>query len=99
MADSPNGHTPTQVVSHALLTNNRGGTAWTADSTVITPTHNPPEDEGLEHNPSSGGPPETGVAAEIENPANRLPSAELSGVRRAACGGSPYPPTERPITA
>ena len=35
---------PTPVISHAILTNNRGRTSGLSDGVVITPSHNPPED-------------------------------------------------------
>src|SRR5581483_1056393 len=50
------GYTPTPVVSHAILTHNRGRTAHPADGVVVTPSHNPPEDGGFKYNPPSGGP-------------------------------------------
>ena len=34
--------TPTPVISHAILTYNRGRTTGLADGIVITPSHNPP---------------------------------------------------------
>lgn len=36
------GYTPTPVISHAILTYNRGRSARLADGVVITPSHNPP---------------------------------------------------------
>src|SRR6266478_6585304 len=35
--------TPTPVISHAILTYNRGRSGGFADGIVITPSHNPPE--------------------------------------------------------
>ncbi len=35
-------YTPTPVISHAILTYNRGRKAGLADGIVITPSHNPP---------------------------------------------------------
>jgi phosphoglucomutase len=35
------GYTPTPVISHAILTYNRGRTSGLADGVVITPSHNP----------------------------------------------------------
>ncbi|MBF0169684.1 MAG: phosphoglucomutase, alpha-D-glucose phosphate-specific, partial [Nitrospinae bacterium] len=37
------GYTPTPVISHAILTYNRGRSEGLADGVVITPSHNPPE--------------------------------------------------------
>ena len=42
------GYTPTPVISHAILTFNRGKTAGLADGVVITPSHNPPSDGGIQ---------------------------------------------------
>jgi phosphoglucomutase len=55
------GFTPTPVISHAILTYNRGRTAGLADGVVITPSHNPPEDGGIKYNPPQGGPADTQV--------------------------------------
>ena len=35
-------YTPTPVISHAILTHNRGRKSGLADGIVITPSHNPP---------------------------------------------------------
>ncbi len=46
-------YTPTPVLSHAILTHNRGRTTGLADGIVITPSHNPPESGGLQvHHPN-----------------------------------------------
>ncbi len=66
------GYTPTPVVSHAILTYNRGRTDAFADGVVITPSHNPPEDGGFKYNPPSGGPADTDVTKKIEARANEL---------------------------
>ena len=57
MIDDRDGFTPTPVVSHAILTHNRGKKAGLADGIVITPSHNPPEDGGFKYNPPSGSTP------------------------------------------
>ena len=82
MIDSHSGYTPTPVISHAILTYNRGRTSGLADGIVITPSHNPPEDGGFKYNPPHGGPAETGVTAWIETQANRLLAEDLRGVSR-----------------
>src|ERR1700704_3178665 len=46
MIDAGDGYTPTPVVSHAILTYNKGRKSGLADGIVITPSHNPPEDGG-----------------------------------------------------
>ena len=40
------GYTPTPVISHAILSWNKGRTTGLADGVVITPSHNPPRDGG-----------------------------------------------------
>jgi phosphoglucomutase len=64
--------TPTPVISHAILTYNRGLSRGFADGIVITPSHNPPEDGGIKYNPPNGGPADTGVTGWIEKRANEL---------------------------
>jgi phosphoglucomutase len=56
MISERNEYTPTPVISHAILTYNRGRTAGYADGIVITPSHNPPNDGGFKYNPPAGGP-------------------------------------------
>jgi phosphoglucomutase len=82
MIDQDTGYTPTPVISHAILTYNRGRTAGLADGIVVTPSHNPPEDGGFKYNPSHGGPAETEVTTWIQDEANRLLSDNLRTVRR-----------------
>ncbi len=76
------GATPTPVISHAILTHNRGRTGGLADGVVITPSHNPPEDGGFKYNPPSGGPADTGLTLRIEDRANELLRTRLAGVKR-----------------
>jgi phosphoglucomutase len=76
------GATPTPVISHAILTWNRGRTSGLADGVVITPSHNPPEDGGIKYNPPHGGPADTGVTGWIEQRANALLAAGLQSVKR-----------------
>jgi phosphoglucomutase len=79
-----NGYTPTPVISHAILTYNRGRTDSLADGIVITPSHNPPADGGFKYNPPNGGPADTDVTDWIQNRANALLRAGNAGVRRLA---------------
>lgn len=72
MIDQDNGFTPTPVISHAILSYNRGRTSGLADGIVITPSHNPPEDGGIKYNPPNGGPADTQVTKWIEDRANTL---------------------------
>ena len=64
--------TPTPVISHAILTHNRGLSRGFADGIVITPSHNPPEDGGIKYNPPNGGPADTVATGWIEKRANEL---------------------------
>jgi phosphoglucomutase len=82
MIDAQDGYTPTPVISHAILTYNRGRTSGLADGVVITPSHNPPEDGGFKYNPPSGGPADTDVTTSIEHAANALLENGLEGLRR-----------------
>ncbi|HEY1898296.1 MAG TPA: phosphoglucomutase (alpha-D-glucose-1,6-bisphosphate-dependent) [Steroidobacteraceae bacterium] len=82
IADEHTDYTPTPVISHAILTYNRGRTTSLADGIVITPSHNPPDSGGFKYNPPNGGPADTAVTSWIENKANELLAAKLAGVRR-----------------
>ena len=82
MIDEHDGYTPTPVISHAILTTNKGRESGLADGVVITPSHNPPEDGGFKYNPPNGGPADTDVTAAIERAANRYLEDDLKGVKR-----------------
>ena len=75
-------YTPTPVISHAILTWNRGRSRPLADGVVITPSHNPPEDGGFKYNPPEGGPADTTTTKWIQDRANALLADGLRGVRR-----------------
>ena len=75
-------YTPTPVISHAILTYNRGRKQGLADGIVITPSHNPPHDGGFKYNPPNGGPADNAVTAWIEAKANALLEVHLKGVKR-----------------
>ena len=75
-------YTPTPVISHAILTCNRGRKTGLADGIVITPSHNPPHDGGFKYNPPHGGPADNVVTDWIETKANALLEAGLNGVKR-----------------
>lgn len=75
------GYTPTPVISHAILTQNKGATSQLADGIVITPSHNPPQDGGIKYNPPHGGPADTDVTNWIEQRANELLAKDLDGVK------------------
>ena len=82
MVDADEGYTPTPVISHAILTYNRGRKRGLADGIVITPSHNPPRFGGLKYNPPHGGPADTHVTQWIERQANALIADGLRGVAR-----------------
>jgi phosphoglucomutase len=74
--------TPTPVISHAILTHNRGRKSGLADGIVITPSHNPPQDGGFKYNQPHGGPADTAATGWIETKANELLESRLGGVKR-----------------
>jgi phosphoglucomutase len=75
-------YTPTPVISHAILTHNRGRTEGLADGVVITPSHNPPEDGGFKYNPPEGGPADPETTRAIEERSNAMIAQGLREVRR-----------------
>ena len=75
-------YTPTPVISHAILTYNRGRKSGLADGIVITPSHNPPDDGGFKYNPPNGGPAETEVTNWIQSAANQFLESALQGIKR-----------------
>jgi len=93
MIDKDGGYTPTPVISHAILTYNRGRTSGFADGIVITPSHNPPEDGGIKYNPPHGGPADTQVTKWIEDRANALLAGKLQEVKRL-----PYERARKAVT-
>src|SRR3954465_3496353 len=82
MIDAQGATTPTPVISHAILSYNKGRDRGLADGVVITPSHNPPEDGGFKYNPPNGGPADTDITSAIERAANALLENDLQGVRR-----------------
>lgn len=82
MIDEKLGFTPTPVISHAILTYNRGRSSGKADGVVISPSHNPPADGGLKYNPPHGGPADTDATGWIEKKANAFLSDKLAGIAR-----------------
>ncbi len=82
MIDAQDGYTPTPVISHAILSYNKGRKDGLADGVVITPSHNPPEDGGFKYNPPNGGPADTDITGGIERAANRFLEDGLMGVKR-----------------
>src|SRR5215475_7014592 len=86
MVDADNGYTPTPVISHAILTYNRGRKSGLADGIVITPSHNPPRFGGFKYDPPEGGPADTHVTEWIERQANAFIADDLRGVARVPFG-------------
>ncbi len=78
------GYTPTPVISHAILTHNRGKTSGFADGVVITPSHNPPDNGGFKYNPPHGGPADTETTKLIEDRANKILQEGNKDVRRTS---------------
>ena len=76
------GYTPTPVVSHAILSWNRGRRDGLADGVIISPSHNPPSDGGIKYNPPSGGPADTAITKRVQDRANEILRDGLAGVRR-----------------
>jgi phosphoglucomutase len=79
-----NGFTPTPVISHAILTYNRGRTSGLADGIVVTPSHNPPSDGGFKYNPPNGGPADVDITNWVQDRANTLLREKLNGVKRVS---------------
>jgi phosphoglucomutase len=75
-------YTPTPVISHAILTYNRGRQTGWADGILITPSHNPPQDGGFKYNPPNGGPADAAITTWIEQKANAFLENGLQGVSR-----------------
>lgn len=75
-------YTPTPVVSHAILSYNRGRTGGLADGIIITPSHNPPKDGGIKYNPPNGGPADQEITSWIENKANQFLADDMRGVKQ-----------------
>ena len=86
MIDERSGYTPTPVISHAILSYNKGRSSGLADGVVISPSHNPPEDGGYKYNPPHGGPADTDVTAKVEKAANAFLAADMNGVARMPYG-------------
>lgn len=82
MIDEALRFTPTPVISHAILTYNRGRSSGKADGVVISPSHNPPADGGLKYNPPHGGPADTDATGWIEKKANAFIADKLAGISR-----------------
>ena len=96
MVDEHGGYTPTPVISHAILSYNKGRKDGLADGVVITPSHNPPEDGGYKYNPPHGGPADTDVTGKVEKLANRYLEQGMKGVARLTYERARKSPTVHP---
>jgi phosphoglucomutase len=76
------GYTPTPVISHAILAHNCGKKSGLSDGVVITPSHNPPDDEGFKYNPPSAGPADAATTRIIQDRANEILVNGLREVKR-----------------
>lgn len=80
--DSADRYTPTPVLSHAIISHNKGRMEGLADGVVITPSHNPPGDGGYKYNPPHGGPADADLTGQIESLANQHLAEQCRRVRR-----------------
>ena len=85
--------TPTPVISHAILTYNRGRQTGLADGIVVTPSHNPPDSGGFKYNPTHGGPASSEATSWIQAKANEFLAAGLEGVERVSLEKAKAAPT------
>ncbi len=65
-------YTPVPVLSHAIVTHNRGRTMGLADGIAVTPSHNPPRDGGFKYNPPTGGPADVDATQWVQDRANAI---------------------------
>src|SRR5271169_5251084 len=84
MVDAGNSYTPTPVISHAILSYNRGRKRGLADGIVITPSHNPPRFGGFKYDPPHGEPADGQVTQWIEERANAFLADGLREVARVS---------------
>lgn len=75
---------PTPVISHAILTYNRGRSDGLSDGIVITPSHNPPEDGGFKYNPPTAGPAGPEITNVVQKRANEIMRDGLKALKRIA---------------
>ncbi len=91
------GFAPTPVISHAILSHNRGRRNGLADGVVITPSHNPPDDGGFKYNPPDGGPAGTEITGRVQERANAILLNGLRAVRRLPLARAMAAPTTQVI--
>lgn len=78
-------YTPVPVLSHAILTYNRGRVAGFADGIAVTPSHNPPRDGGFKYNPPTGGPADVDITQWVQDRANAILRGGNQDVKRMSC--------------
>ena len=88
-------YTPTPVVSHAILSYNRGRRHGLADGVIITPSHNPPTDGGFKYNPPNGGPAGPEITNGIQERANQILREGPGAVKRMPLSKAMHAPTTR----
>jgi len=77
-----NEYTPTPVISHAILTYNKGKTTHLSDGIVVTPSHNPPREGGFKYNPPNGGPADPNITNWVQAKANSYLGAQFGQIKR-----------------
>ena len=80
--EEKDGFTPTPVISHSIITYNRGKRWNLADGIVITPSHNPPQDGGFKYNATNGGPADTDITGWVQKRANEILANGNADVKR-----------------
>ncbi len=90
-------YTPTPVISHAILTYNRGRSRNLADGVVITPSHNPPADGGFKYNPPNGGPAGPEITNGVQKRANEILRNGLKDVKRLPLARALAAPTTQKV--
>lgn len=87
------GYTPTPVISHAILTYNKGRTQDIADGIVITPSHNPPDNGGIKYNPPNGGPADTTITKQVADKANYYLDGHMDQIKAISYEEALHAPT------
>ncbi len=77
-------YTPTPVISHAILTYNKGRNKGLADGIVVTPSHNPPSEGGFKYNPPNGGPADTVITNWVQDKANAFLENQMAGIKKVS---------------
>ena len=74
-------YTPTPAASFAVLKYNQQNSKK-ADSLIITPSHNPPEDGGIKYNTPNGGPANSSITKIIEEKSNSYLQNDLKNIKK-----------------